>query len=259
MTGRTDVSVNERALEAIIFDFDGTISDTERDGHRRAYNEAFAELALPWSWDVPTYGTWLAIAGGKERLAAYIARERPELADTDTGDLVRRIHATKARAFARLAPALPLRPGIARLVAEARAANVRLAIATTALLDGVEAYVASHAELAGAFAFVGAGDVVARKKPAPDIYTYVLEHLGLDPARAIAIEDSANGLRAARAARLATIVTVSSYTTDEDFAGAAAVLSDLGEAERPATVLAGPAPPAGVATVDYLDAVLRLR
>lgn len=243
-------------LQALIFDFDGTIADTERDGHRVAYNAAFRELGLPWQWDVDTYGRLLAIAGGKERLTAYIEQMWPAYADGELPTLVRSVHATKARAFRTFAANLPLRPGIARVAGEARAQGVRLAIATTAMLDGVQAVVLAHGELTGVFQEIGAGDVVAHKKPAPDIYRYVLERLGIPAANAVAVEDSATGLRAALAAGLTTLVTPSDFTADEDFSGAVAVVSDLGEPGRPARTLAGSGPPTGVIDLTFIRSLL---
>jgi HAD superfamily hydrolase (TIGR01509 family) len=243
-------------LAAIIFDFDGTIADTERDGHRVAYNAAFEELGLDVRWDEATYGRLLATAGGKERLERYFERERPEIAAGERRALAARVHETKRRLFAPIADRLPFRPGIARLLEEIRAAgDVRAAIATTAAPDGVHALLRRDPELARTFVAIGAGDVVAHKKPAPDIYAWTLAALGCEPAAALAIEDSHIGLRAARAAGLTTLVTPSTYTRDEDFAGAASVVSDLGEPDAPARALAGPPLPRGYVDLAYLRAL----
>ena len=227
-------------LAALIFDFDGTIAETERDGHRVAYNAAFDEAGLGWSWDVPTYGALLAIAGGKERLACYLKSERPEIGVDERARLVAHLHERKRAHFDEIADRLAFRPGVRRLVAEARAAGVRCAIATTAAPSGVDALLRRDSDFARAFEVIVAGDMVPKKKPAPDIYLLALERLALDAGSAVAFEDSAVGLRAARAAHIATIVTPSVYTIEEDFNGAACVVSHLGEEGDISRVISGP-------------------
>ncbi|MEO6696936.1 MAG: HAD family hydrolase [Gammaproteobacteria bacterium] len=231
-------------LRAIIFDVDGTLADTERDGHRVSFNAAFAEAELDWEWSVPLYGELLAITGGKERIRHYLdhyntAFERP----TDLDGLIAGLHASKTRHYTEMLAAgrVPLRPGVRRLLEEARAAGVRLAIATTTTPANVTALL-EHAnpELpASWFDVIAAGDVVPAKKPAPDIFNYALQRMGLDPSRCIALEDSENGLRAARGAGLRTVITTNDYTRDQDFTDAELVLDHLGEPDRPFTVLKG--------------------
>ena len=239
-------------LRGLLFDFDGTIAETERHGHRVAYNQAFAELGLAWTFDESLYGELLSVAGGRERLRHYLAHYHPERDDASTAELLEEVYRAKTRYFEALAPDIPLRPGVKRLITEAHAAGVRIAIATTASLTGVEALLSRDPALRHAIELIAAGDVVERKKPAPDIYVWALEGLGLAPETCVAIEDSNIGLGAALAAGLRTLVTISDYTRGEDFSGAAAVLTSLGDEGEPARCLAGPAPPHGIVDLAYL-------
>jgi HAD superfamily hydrolase (TIGR01509 family) len=239
-------------LRLLVFDFDGTIAETERFGHRVAYNEAFEDLGLRERWDEATYGRWLAVAGGRERLEAFFAEARPELDDASREALARRVHEAKRRRFEAIGPTIALRPGVERLIREAHAAGVLCAIATTASPDGVKALFRDRPALAAAMATIAAGDDVPRKKPSPDIYLLVLERLGVPASQTIAFEDSAIGLQAARAAGLTTVVSPSGYTADESFAGAACVVADLGEPDAPCRTLAGAAPPNGVVDLAFL-------
>ncbi|GHS88395.1 phosphatase [Actinomycetota bacterium] len=234
---------------ALIFDCDGVLADTERFGHLPAFNETFAEVGLPVRWSEEDYARFVTIGGGKERMARLLTPELVAAAGlpTDPAEqqaMVADWHRRKtARYVAKVeAGELPGRPGIARLVGQAEAAGWTLAVASTSAEASVRA-VLEHAvgpELAAGVA-VFAGDVVAHKKPAPDIYLLALDRLGLDPDDAIVVEDSANGLRAALAAGLTTVVTVSAYTAAEDFTGAALVVSSLGDApDVPTRVIADP-------------------
>jgi phosphoglycolate phosphatase-like HAD superfamily hydrolase len=219
-------------LRALIFDVDGTLADTERDGHRVAFNAAFAESGLDWSWDEATYGELLHVAGGVERMVHYARAYRGlTQSDKELHAFVRELHASKTRHYVRCVAAgvVQLRPGIARLIAQARAQGLQLAIATTTTRDNVTALL--QATLGGDamdwFAAIGTAQEVATKKPHPAVYRWVLDCLRLRPCEALALEDSRNGLLAASRAGLPCIVTPTRYSIDEDFAEAIMRLSDL--------------------------------
>lgn len=212
-------------LAALIFDVDGTLAETE-ELHRAAFNTTFAAAGLGWHWDQPTYGRLLRVTGGKERLLAW----RDEGGgDTPDDAALARLHQDKTRAYGDSLAGTVLRPGVAALMGRARAAGLALAIATTTSPENVDQLCravwgrAAHE----VFDVIAAGDQVARKKPAPDVYLLALQRLGIGAAQALAFEDSRNGLLAARAAGLRVIVTPSLYTTDEDFRGAEAVVPSL--------------------------------
>ncbi|HEX8980715.1 MAG TPA: HAD-IA family hydrolase [Parasulfuritortus sp.] len=225
-------------LKALLFDVDGTLADTERDGHRVAFNAAFHDFGLDWIWDVELYGKLLAVTGGKERMRYYVDNFRPDyIKPANFDDLVVDLHKAKTAHYTRMLAdgGIPLRPGVKRLLEEARAAGLTLAIATTTTPDNVTALLRhSLAEDSPDwFAVIAAGDIVPAKKPAPDIYAWALEKLGLSAEECVAFEDSRNGIRSSMGAGLRTVVTVNDYTREDDFEGALAVLTDLGEPGAP--------------------------
>lgn len=240
-------SVRARALRAVIFDVDGTLAETELDGHLPAFNQAFADAGLDWHWSPTEYLELLAVTGGKERIAHYALRKHAEFARrADFVQQVASLHRRKTELYAARAAAgaITLRPGIHRLLDEIAAAGLVAAIATTTSPDSVRALITGQlgADALTRFACIGAGDVVASKKPAPDIYQYVLDALGLAADECLAIEDSAVGTAAARAAGIPVVVTAHAATASENFAGALAVLDGLGDADLASRSLAGPAP-----------------
>ena len=234
----------DACLRAVIFDVDGTLAQTEQGGHRLAFNQAFAEAGLPWQWSPETYAELLAVTGGKERLRAYVGTHDPQrLESAGFGAWLARLHQRKSEIYAELvrSGAIALRPGVARLIDELRAAGVRLAIATTTTRSSLDSLICTHfaCDTDEIFAVVGAGDVVAAKKPAPDVYFWVLEQLHLAAQDCLAIEDSEPGLRAAQAAGIPTLVTLCDERATDDLCGALGVVSDLGEPDAPARRIAG--------------------
>ena len=233
-------------LKALVFDVDGTLADTERDGHRVAFNAAFDEYGIGWNWDVELYGKLLAVTGGKERMKFYASEflKNRNLPD-DFEQLVPELHAAKTRHYTKLLStgAIPLRPGVERLLNEAREQGLRLAIATTTTPDNVTALLENTlgSESLGWFEVIAAGDIVPAKKPASDIYDYALDEMKLGPDACIAFEDSHNGILASLGAGIPTVIAVNGYTHDHDFSGALLVLDNMGEPDSPFTVLQGKA------------------
>ena len=220
-------------IKAIIFDVDGTLADTE-DGHRIAFNKTFEQSGLGWHWDVPLYDQLLAVTGGKERIRYYLRDFLPAFAKpADFDGFVRQLYALKTQHYIAMVRSgqIPLRPGIKTLIEEAHGAGIALAIATTTAPDNVAALldVSLGPQWADLFGAVGCGDMVPRKKPAPDVYLWVLQQLGVPAADCIALEDSDNGLRSSLAAGIRTYITVNAYTRGHRFEGAAAVFEDLSD------------------------------
>ncbi len=251
-------------IEALIFDVDGTLAETERDGHRVAFNRAFAEFGLDWYWDVSTYGKLLMTAGGKERIQEYIRVWRPAMPLVrDLNEFVANLHRCKTGHYGEMIETgkLPPRAGVMRLIDEARARGVTLGIASTTSPQNIEALLRSWFgdRWCSVFAAIGAGDVVERKKPDPGIYHYVLERLGVSPERCVAIEDSAAGLAAANGAGVEAVVARSEYFRHQSFDGALAVLDELGEPDRPVHGRAPGGTWTGAVSIDTLEGWLRER
>lgn len=244
-------------LKALIFDVDGTLADNEQAGHRVAFNRAFAESGLDWHWDEALYDRLLAVFGGKERLRYYIDDFLdPSEVPPDIDTFIREVHARKTRWYVELmkSGAMPLRPGVERLIREARSAGLKLAIASTTTLENATALLTATLgpESVKWFDVYACGDVVPRKKPAPDVYFHALEELGLDASECLVIEDTSSGLASARGAGLPVLITANSTTRDEDFEGALLVVDQLGEPGQPMETLAGDSADAGWADVNLL-------
>ncbi|MCU0523574.1 MAG: HAD family hydrolase [Elainella sp. Prado103] len=232
-------------LQALIFDVDGTLAETERDGHRVAFNQAFAAAGLDWHWSIETYRELLEIGGGKERIRWFWQQYRPDFLPAlppglSPADWIASLHRQKTYCYSQLLQAgkIALRPGVKRLLTEAHATGIRLAIATTSSPENVTTLLeTTFPESLDWFEVIAAGDVVPAKKPAPDIYQYVLAQMRLAPEHCLVIEDSPIGLQAARKAGLATVITVNNYTQQDCFADATLVLDSLGEPRAPGRVL----------------------
>mgnify|MGYP001794031773 CR=1 FL=1 len=228
-------------LQGLIFDVDGTLANTERDGHRVAFNSAFEEARLDWHWSVDFYGELLKVAGGKERVEYFLHQYKSNFINSkDVTQFAAEIHQLKTKYYLKLlrSGAITMRPGVKRLIEEARKANISMAIATTSSLPNVIALLEKYLDLDW-FEVIAAGDIVAAKKPSPDIYQYVLNKMELPANNFLVLEDSDNGLIAAKAAGLKTIVTVNNYTRKQDFSQADLVISDLGEPDKPCDVIQG--------------------
>lgn len=234
---------------ALIFDCDGVLADTERDGHLPAFNAMFKARGIPVKWNDDTYHRLLSIGGGKERLATLFLGESESRLGLPAGECERKKllvawHKDKTQRYKDMvrSGALPGRPGVARMVTQAVSEGWKVAVASTSAEESVRA-VLEHvvgAQLAQFFR-IFAGDIVPKKKPAPDIYLLALKEMGITATDAVVVEDSGVGLRAALGAGLKTIITTSSYTANDDFSGASLVVSSLGELpDEPASVLANP-------------------
>lgn len=230
-----------RGLKALIFDTDGTLADTE-EVHRIAFNDAFKAMDLPWVWDQGLYRELLLVSGGKERLVHYMETYDPPKAD-EAARKLNDLHRFKTQRYARLIDerrAL-FRPGVERLLEDAKSRGIRMVLATTSSVANAEALLIANMDTGGpdVFEAIIGGDQVANRKPAPDIYRMALERLQLPARNCLVIEDSVNGMKAALAAGLRVVVTPSLYTQRQDFTGAFAVVSHLGDPFDPYEHLSG--------------------
>jgi HAD superfamily hydrolase (TIGR01509 family) len=254
-------------MSALVFDCDGVLADTERDGHRVAFNQTFREFGLPVEWDEEEYGRRLQIAGGKERMASLLtpdfcaAHGLPTDPDGQAS-LLADWHKRKTAIYTEMVAdgRLPTRPGVRRIITEAQDAGWGLAVASTSAEPSVRAILeqAIGPERAGRFAVL-AGDVVPKKKPAPDIYLLALERLGVPAAEVLVVEDSRNGILAATGAGLRCVMTVNGYTEGEADDEAVLVVSSLGDpGDEPIRVLANrsAASPGGYVTLTDLQRCL---
>lgn len=220
-------------LQALIFDVDGTLADTEAV-HLEAFNHAFSEEGMGWHWDLAHYTHLLEVSGGKERIRHHWRQVEPDLKELQAGamdDTINRLHQVKTAYYesAVLAGAVKFRPGVLALMSEARAEGLQLAIATTTSPVNIAALMrcAIGDGWRQHFSAIGDASSAPQKKPHPQVYQQVLKDMGMAPQQALAFEDSHNGLLAARAAGLATVVTPTSFTAHQDFSGALRVLPDL--------------------------------
>ena len=246
-------------LQALIFDVDGTLAETE-ELHRQSFNEAFRQHGLDWHWDAALYTELLQTTGGRERIMRYVADYVPHQSAVLEG--LSALHKAKTASYLALMQggALPLRRGVARLVREARARGLKLAIATTSNPRNVKALLRSgFGEDSPNWFTIAAGDVAPKKKPSPDVYYQALEAMHLGPGNALAFEDSSNGLQAALGAGLDVVATPSLFLAHENLTGALSVVSDLGEPGEPPLQLAGMPFPRGHVDVDGLQAMLEIR
>ena len=230
-------------LKALLWDVDGTLADTE-EAHRAAFNQAFEEAGYNWQWDRKTYRELLRVAGGRERMEHYMRTCQRDHAD-DPAETAERLHPRKTEIYNELLRAgkVALRPGVVRLVQEAKAAGLTQAVVTTTSPANVRLLLEQGLGEAGEWAAIVDGGDAPNKKPAPDAYLIALERLGqklrLTPEECLALEDSENGVKSARAAGIPVLVTQNDYTEGDDFTGAVAVLDCFGDPDRQCRVLEG--------------------
>ncbi len=242
-------------IKAVFFDQDGVIIDTERDGHRIAFNQTFKDFGYDFEWDVDYYHELLQVAGGKERMKHHLKTKGfgVEIPPEEVDDLIKKMHKRKTETFVGLieSGALPLRPGVKRLMQEVNAASLILGVCTTSNERAAQA-VAQGILKDIKFEFILAGDIVSNKKPDPEIYNMALDKTGLTPKECVVIEDSRNGVLAAHAAGLNIVATTNIYTEKEDLSDSDIILTTLGDSDGEKGVIK-----AGGKGIDF-DGVLHL-
>lgn len=250
-------------LKAVLFDVDGTLSETERRGHLVAMNDAFKMAGLDWQWSEGLYGELLMVTGSIERLHHYVKKYQPECQyiDHDLDELILAIVKHKNANYRRIVESgmIPLRPGVERVLREINDSHVRMGIATTTTRQNVDALLTSNigSDVLDWFDVVASGNVVVNKKPAPDIYTYALEKMNLRPGECLAVEDSENGVRSALAAGIPVLVIKSEYSTGQDLSGARLVVDEWGTLKDTMTVLSGDAGQHGMITLDLMKQLVQ--
>jgi HAD superfamily hydrolase (TIGR01509 family) len=230
-------------LTTLLFDVDGTLAETE-EIHRQCFNKAFKQAGLDWLWTPALYAELLAVTGGKERIRHYIDEYKPDFEHPENlTDYIADLHRSKTELYTRTIAEgkMPLRPGVRRLLSDARQAGLRLGIATTTSPGNVTVLLEKSlsADAPSWFEVIAAGSMAAAKKPAPDIYLYAMQKMGVEPSECLAIEDSENGLISAQQAGLKTLVTISQYTHSYDFSSAELVVDHLGEPDNHSQLIQG--------------------
>jgi HAD superfamily hydrolase (TIGR01509 family) len=220
-------------LQALIFDVDGTLADTEM-AHLAAFNHAFKTTGMGWHWDVKQYTDLLSISGGKERLMHFWQQTNPEIKDVSGNALqetIAHLHELKSAAYEQAVQdgEVHMRPGVLELIKEAANSGLQLAIATTTSPVNIAALLRKSIgpDWMHYFLVVEDASTAPHKKPNPQVYLQTLARLKLPAKACMAFEDSENGLRAAKAAQLATLVTPNNFTKNHDFTGAIRVLTNL--------------------------------
>lgn len=229
-------------LKAVIFDVDGTLANTE-EAHRKAFNLCFKEFGLDWEWSVELYTQLLRVTGGKERMRHYMTDFRKETVSEEQYEEIKKMHLRKNEIYHQMIAdkQVPLRTGIERIIKEIRDSDVALCIATTTSPENVTALLSNTlgTDSESWFDCIGSGDIVQHKKPAPDIYEWVLKELDIDVSQAIALEDSLNGIKSTTAIDLTTIVTPNNYTAHDTFDGAKLIVKNLGDPGKPCEKISG--------------------
>jgi len=230
-------------LKALLFDVDGTLADTEKDGHRMAFNVAFKEKGLDWEWDEKLYGELLSVSGGKERMTHYAKNYLNDFKMDNHEESIKILHRNKTNYYIELLKQskIELRVGVKRLIEEAKSQNMRMAIVTTTSFENVQ-YLVENTLGKNAmdyFELIACGDIVPDKKPAPDIYLWALEKMKLNANEVLAFEDSYNGVTSATTSHIKTIATINEYTKNEDTSKAELIINQLGDKENPMQVIQG--------------------